>query len=831
MGQFVSKSELIDTVAATFQDYKQLYVEFNDPDANTLKFVPLIEGNVTYTIRTNGNVEGNLVCCLEDDEHLSFNIPLHSADDDKSFNLSFSSVNPPTGYYHLRCFDITSVIYFQSSSNASPPFDFPDNIDIWLPDGTDFRSSVSKLENSISSLQKVSVWKSFLENITKVNDTLGSLSSQLNTLQSSKLIPSSSHHPLANLINVDFAKWVQAYRKTEVDHLSKLLSSNIIVPINEYISFLHQNQKTLIKRQKVFNDSIKNFYTHSSATTETIQPLDMKIRFELSRLDYYDYLYQCYLAGLPTRKLYNAFASFLQLPMAKESQFHDQYIPKVNSLRSSIKKAKSFHDLNDLYSNTREVSTPYMEGSLLIAHLKLQQEPSSIVTTKDSVNVSSTHNTGNNLNWHRKWVILNGHVLKTYSDSKKNHSANSTASPFHSINLTFACIKQINRTTIEIITTGSPSLSSSSSSSSSDDNGTQIRFLLQLSSETEMKYWFQILQQSIQGTEKMSTPAFDSSSKPKPKPKQVSNTLLEVVRKQHESNFKCCDCNNTQSVEWISINLLCVLCIKCSGVHRSMGSHISKIRSLTLDNFTSPEILHLLHNNVSNDNVNSIYESLSSGDKITATSSDQDRSQYITNKYQLKKNVDDGNQSPKISIKSLIKAIHLNSIYLLQKCIAQSKDPLREVVQEQSNSRHDENFPTIFQYSLKHHEMVRGQPVFYITEFLLFNGISVDKIPKDTSAWSSSVIKYWNSKLDIYGTYRPIALQSPNNLKSSFQSGEMSNRASQLPNLTIPSDKIANKRWSLNPIPNTAQIMSPTNLLTMHKSLKLSKRGNTNHKE
>lgn len=831
MGQLVSKSVLVDTITANLQDYKQLYVEFDDPETNTLKFVPLIEGNVSYTIRTKGGVAENLICYLENDDRLSCNIPLHSADDsDKTFNLSFSSVNPATGYYHLQCFDMSSVVYFQDNSNPSLPFSFPDNIDVWLPDGTEFRNSINKLENSIISLQKISVWKSFAENITKVNDTLGLLSSLLNTIQSSKVIQSSNHHPLANLINVDFSKWVQVHKKTDVDHLSKVLNSNIIVPINEYILFLHHNQKTLIKKQKAFNDCIKHFYTRSASATETIQPLDMKIRFELSRLDYYDYLYQCYIAGLPIRKLYNAFANFLQLPMTKESQFHDQYIPKVNFLRSSIKKAKSFHDLNDLYSNTGEFSAPYMEGSLLIAHLKLQQESSSIVTTKDGVNASSAHNTGNNLNWHKKWVILNGHILKLYSDSKKNHSANSTGSPFHSINLTFACIKQINRTTIEIITTGSPSLSSSSSSSS-DDTGTQIRFLVQLSSETEMKYWFQILQQSNQGTEEISSSTIDSSSKPKPRPKQASNTLLEVVRKQHESNSKCCDCNNIQSVEWISINLLCVLCIKCSGVHRSMGSHISKIRSLTLDNFTSPEILHLLRSNVSNANVNSIYESISSGDKITATSPDQERSQYITQKYQLKKNVDDNNQSPKSSIKFLIKAIHLNSIYLLQKCIAQSNDSLREVVQEQTNSRRDENFPTIFQYSLKHHEMVNGQPVFYITEFLLFNGISVDKLPRDTSAWSSSVIKYWNSKLDIYGTYRPIALQPENNQKSSFQSGEMSNRGSQLPNLTIPSDKIANKRWSLNPIPSTAQIMSPTNLLTMHKSLKLSKKGNTNHKE
>ena len=35
--------------------------------------------------------------------------------------------------------------------------------------------------------------------------------------------------------------------------------------------------------------------------------------------------------------------------------------------------------------------------------------------------------------------------------------------------------------------------------------------------------------------------------------------------------------------EWAAINHGCVLCIECSGIHRKMGAHVSRIRSLTLD--------------------------------------------------------------------------------------------------------------------------------------------------------------------------------------------------------------------------------------------------------
>ena len=39
-----------------------------------------------------------------------------------------------------------------------------------------------------------------------------------------------------------------------------------------------------------------------------------------------------------------------------------------------------------------------------------------------------------------------------------------------------------------------------------------------------------------------------------------------------------------------SINLGILICLQCSGIHRSMGVHVSKVRSATLDEWTSAQL-------------------------------------------------------------------------------------------------------------------------------------------------------------------------------------------------------------------------------------------------
>lgn len=110
--------------------------------------------------------------------------------------------------------------------------------------------------------------------------------------------------------------------------------------------------------------------------------------------------------------------------------------------------------------------------------------------------------------------------------------------------------------------------------------------------------------------------------------------LLQLLRDADQGNCWCADCGSGQKTEWVSINLAIILCIECSGIHRSLGTHISKIRSLTLDlnSFTTDivELLLLVGNRVSN----MVWEAkLDPSTKPPSHASREERLRFITAKY------------------------------------------------------------------------------------------------------------------------------------------------------------------------------------------------------
>ncbi|XP_060249335.1 arf-GAP with SH3 domain, ANK repeat and PH domain-containing protein 1 isoform X3 [Ovis aries] len=112
---------------------------------------------------------------------------------------------------------------------------------------------------------------------------------------------------------------------------------------------------------------------------------------------------------------------------------------------------------------------------------------------------------------------------------------------------------------------------------------------------------------------------------------ELTKAIIEDVQRL-PGNDVCCDCGSAEPT-WLSTNLGILTCIECSGIHREMGVHISRIQSLELDKLGTSELL--LAKNVGNNSFNDIMEANlpSPSPKPTPSSDMTVRKEYITAKY------------------------------------------------------------------------------------------------------------------------------------------------------------------------------------------------------
>ncbi|XP_028759362.1 ADP-ribosylation factor GTPase-activating protein AGD12 [Neltuma alba] len=109
---------------------------------------------------------------------------------------------------------------------------------------------------------------------------------------------------------------------------------------------------------------------------------------------------------------------------------------------------------------------------------------------------------------------------------------------------------------------------------------------------------------------------------------------LKDLLLQKDNRF-CADCN-APDPKWASANIGVFICLKCCGVHRSLGTHISKVLSVTLDEWSDDEIDAMIEVG-GNGSANKIYEAhIPEGySKPTPDAGHEQRANFIRSKYEL----------------------------------------------------------------------------------------------------------------------------------------------------------------------------------------------------
>ena len=139
----------------------------------------------------------------------------------------------------------------------------------------------------------------------------------------------------------------------------------------------------------------------------------------------------------------------------------------------------------------------------------------------------------------------------------------------------------------------------------------------QLCSQSELEQWVRAIEQQISRVLANS-----------------SHVSAETVTRVVSGNDTCADCGHP-SADWASLNLGIVICIQCSGVHRNLGTHVSKVRSLRLDTWNETQLEIMRH--VGNTLANKVWEHhLDTSKKPTRDSSRAEKEQFILSKYVYK---------------------------------------------------------------------------------------------------------------------------------------------------------------------------------------------------
>ncbi|KAG0232688.1 hypothetical protein BGX31_005033 [Mortierella sp. GBA43] len=362
-----------------------------------------------------------------------------------------------------------------------------------------------------------------------------------------------------------------------------------------------------------------------------------------------------------------------------------------SSQYSSVPKFSGIRDLEHQDIDANSALGSRREG-FLFATSRPNMHNNTVVLEKPSIN------------WHKYWCVVSDGYLHEYSNWKKGVTMLHNEPINLKISTVRPCRNQDRRFCFEVITP-------------------KYRRVYQATSTEDMNSWVSVISNAIQGLLDGTSPCQgmgselggvpgvgnliasmsgnnrNSMDQPSPLPldrqlgapsngspdlsSEASDTdhlgtrLLKVMREAHPANNFCAECG-AKNPDWCAINLGILICIECSGIHRSLGTHISKVRSFTLDTTSYTRDLFDFIRAVGNDVSNGIWEATLGSDhpdKVTFRKPvSNDKREYkvsfIQKKYVERAFVDrqkfseaaDAAEMSILATKALFQAANANSI-------------------------------------------------------------------------------------------------------------------------------------------------------------------------
>ncbi|KAM8873371.1 arf-GAP with GTPase, ANK repeat and PH domain-containing protein 1 isoform 3-T3 [Synchiropus picturatus] len=143
----------------------------------------------------------------------------------------------------------------------------------------------------------------------------------------------------------------------------------------------------------------------------------------------------------------------------------------------------------------------------------------------------------------------------------------------------------------------------------------------------ERDSWVQLIESQI-----LASLQSCESAKNKSRLTSQSEALALQSIRNINGNTRCADCD-APNPDWASLNLGALICIECSGIHRNLGTHLSRVRSLDLDEW--PLELIRVMTAIGNELANSVWEFDTNGRlKPGPDASREERERWIRAKYE-----------------------------------------------------------------------------------------------------------------------------------------------------------------------------------------------------